>query len=84
MLNNAVFTIAIPRDVHIIARRGPEHAAFTIKEMRELLEMADNIFMDERDFTLSQESIDSMSKSIPGFKRKYKLLLDTLERPKVN
>jgi ferredoxin--NADP+ reductase len=29
------------RDVHLVCRRGPEHAKFTAKELRELLELGD-------------------------------------------
>jgi ferredoxin/flavodoxin---NADP+ reductase len=48
------------RDIHIIGRRGAEHAKFTTKELRELGELADaEVIVDPAEFAVGADSSGS-------------------------
>jgi len=65
-------------DVHILGRRGPLDAKFTLKELRELGELAGvDVIVDGRDFDVSPEVVDAAG---PQHKRIYELMKGWAER----
>jgi adrenodoxin-NADP+ reductase len=63
------------RDVHIIARRGPEHTSFTTKELRELINLPVNLsVLNTEEFKLHELDIERSKM------RLLKLLFEKRER----
>lgn len=69
------------RKVHLVGRRGPLQAAFTIKELREMLKLANvDTVWRESDFTGVQAQVDSLPRPK---KRITELMLKSMNEQKV-
>jgi ferredoxin--NADP+ reductase len=62
-------------DVHIVGRRGPEHAKFTIKELREMGELAGV------DVVVDPEQVDAVESDDKDVKRNLEVFKEWAHRP---